>query len=154
MGLVVVAPAPAASAQTQHFTVDMFWGSPAPSSSVPAEVLSTFSFSTTGPPPGKLSMSATATMPVNDESASVLLDEFLKGTNEPNVCVAFYPAATSVTTKPFFYYSFKVVFITSYVLQDEAGTGASVQITLSFRGVAVIYPLAGKTPTPTAALAG
>lgn len=148
LGLVVAAPPVAASTQTQHFTVEMFWGADQPSSSVPDEVLGAFSFSPSpqgGLPSSERTGSVTATMPVNDESASLLLAEFLTKAQEKDVCVAFYPAARMVTTKPIVFYWFREVLITSYLLQDEAGTSASVQITFSYQSFLVDYPSAGST---------
>ena len=124
LGLVVAAPPVAASTQTQHFTVEMFWGADQPSSSVPDEVLGAFSFSPSpqgGLPSSERTGSVTATMPVNDESASLLLAEFLTKAQEKDVCVAFYPAARMVTTKPIVFYWFREVLITSYLFQAKPG---------------------------------
>ena len=147
MGLVVVTPPLAGGAQTEHFTVELFWTRCPASSSAPVEVLSAFSYSPTGSSSasglGSVPKGVTATMPVNAESVSVMPQDLFNNEVEPKVCVAFYPAATKDTTKPLFYYGFTNALIMSYVLQDEAGTGASVQITFSYQKVVIDYFSAG-----------
>jgi putative aminopeptidase FrvX len=71
-------------------------------------------------------------MLVNLESMVVLPSEFVPGF----ACVGVYPAASNVTAR--FEYKFSGVEVTSYSVQDEVGTGASVQVAFEYAKSALL----------------
>jgi hypothetical protein len=97
-------------------------------------------------------------MPVNDASAG-LVPLILASTHFVSFVVHLSQVASNGHSTPVSQYTFNDPLISSYVLQDEAGTGASVQIAFSshpaYAGgppVTVTSPSSGSTPTPTAGL--
>jgi len=105
-----------------------------------------------------MAANATATMPVNDATIG-LVPLILASTHFVSFVVDLSQVAPNGQSTPVSQYTFNDPLISSYVLQDEAGTGASVQIAFSshpaYAGgppVTVTYPSPGPTPTPTAEL--
>ena len=135
MGLVVVAPPSAAGTATQNFYMKLQLDSVlCNQKSSCTEVLSAFSLSTSATG----SVSATATMPVDATSVelvnSVPLQQKMVG-----FIVDFYHELAGGVLVPVFRYTFGNPDITSYLLQDETGTGASVQITFGCKHLTAEY---------------
>jgi hypothetical protein len=151
MSLVAVASPLAASAESQSYSVKLFWNEPCSNiKGAPVEVLSAFSWSTSPTTPG-LSGTVTVAMPVDNESAYVMLTDIAKHSGRfLGTCVEYYPAAGKAAAEPLFCYQFEDIQITNYLLQEETGAGASVQITFTNKGLDHSCPSTTSTkPTPT-----
>ena len=157
LGLVVAAPPLAASAQGQNLSMELSVSAPQCASSwcSAVEPLSAFSLSTTHAP---MTANATATMPANDASVG-LLPVLLASTHFVSFVVGLSQVGPNGHSTPVSQYTFDDPFILSYVLQDDSGTGASVQIAFSSRPgaiggppVTVAHPSTEPTTTRTAGL--
>jgi hypothetical protein len=149
MSLVVVTAPPAVGAQSQNLSVGLcLTGLKSGTCTTAIEDLSAFSLSVAPGSSGSKGtvLTATATMPV-DTASVLLVNDVVTKAGLPTFVVEFSRLA-SVGTGLVFSYDFSHPDITSYLLQDAAGTGLSVQIT--FTGIfAVVYPSTGTKPTPT-----
>ena len=90
-------------------------------------------------------------MPVDNESAYVMLTDIVKHSGHLlSTCVEYYPTTGKSAAEPLFCYQFEDIQITNYLLQEESGTGASVQITFTNKGLDFSCPSTTSTkPTPT-----
>ncbi len=85
-------------------------------------------------------------MPVNTASVLLVNDVVVTKAGLPTFVVEFSRLA-SVGTGLVFSYEFSHPDISSYLLQDAAGTGLSVQITFTGK-FKVVYPSTGTKPIP------
>ena len=139
--LAAVAPLPAASAQSKDLSVSMtFYGQKSGGPFV--EELSAFSVvfqnqrdPQSGLPTGTANGPASATMPVNNTSTTVLTTMLFQNENVKTVEVDFRPALATASSKPAESMVFINCNIRTWSLQDEEGTGASVQVSFTYQKV-------------------
>jgi len=78
-------------------------------------------------------------MSVNQASI-LLVTDVLAGERPAKYFLVDFTRLASTGTPLVFYYIFKNPLITSYLLQDAAGTGLTVQITFTCSTFGVVYP--------------